>query len=413
MSDILIIGAGLAGLSCALDLQQSSLSCKIFEASDAIGGRVRTDQHNGFLLDRGFQVLLEAYPECRRILDYKQLNLKRFDPGAVVWYRGKLRSLYDPRRRPSRIPDDLFSRLATFADKLRMGRYVLDLKRRNLNDLLSAQESTTAAAITARGFSPAITERFLRPFLGGIFLERELATSSRKFDFVMRMFAEGGASVPAQGMGAIPAQIASRLRPDSIRLNAPVKSVTAKSITLESGEEISGEAVVIATDHVRARSLNSKVEAVPLNNVTCLYFIAHETPLKGSNLVLNGEGEADGPVNNLAVMTEVAPSYGQKGTSLISVSIIGSADGSRLESPVRVQLTRWFGQQVSRWFLLRAYHIEHALPLQTPQTGGLLPRPSRVGDGTYICGDHCDLASINGAIVSGRRAAEAIIEDLN
>jgi phytoene dehydrogenase-like protein len=412
MSDVLIVGAGLAGLSCALELEQRGFSCLVLEASDGVGGRVRTDEINGFRLDRGFQVLLEAYPECRRVLDYSQLQLKSFEPGAVVWSRGKLRSLVDPRRRPSAILEDVFSPLASLADKLRMARYVLELERRSIDDLLSAPETSTAVALATHGFSPVITERFLRPFLGGIFLERQLATSSRKLDYVMRMFADGPASVPSLGMQAIPAQLAGRLRNESIRLNSPVRLVSATSVTLESGEQIDGKAVVIAADFAHAPALDSRITAPPANKVTCLYFMAHEPPLRGSHLVLNGEGESDGPVNNLAVMTEVSPAYGPPGTALIAVSVVGAARDARLEAPVRVQLSKWFGAQVSRWFLLKTYEIENALPRQTPQTGGLSARSARIPDGPYVCGDYCDTASINGAMLSGRRAAEAVMEDL-
>ena len=406
---VLVVGAGLAGLVCALELQARGVGVIILDASDAPGGRVRTDEVDGFLLDRGFQVLLTAYPEARRHLDYAALDLKPFYPGALVRADGKLRRLADPLRRPSDLVESIFSPVATLSDKVRIAELILKLKSGPLDRLFDEPEVETIDYLKEHGFSEKVIERFFRPFFGGVFHDRDLRKSSRMFRFVMRMFAEGDASIPAKGMGQIPAQLASKLEPGSLRLNARVVSIDNGAVTLDTAEILRAREVIVATEGPEARRLlGEALPPVESNSVTCVYFAAERSPIDEPALVLNGE--AEGPVNNLCVPSMVSKHDAPAGAHLISASVIGNPSDSddALEAAVRTQLTNWFGSDVSGWRRLRTYRIEHAQPALIPPAIDPHVRASRVAPGLHAIGDHRATSSINGAMLSGRLCAEAI-----
>jgi phytoene dehydrogenase-like protein len=412
MPDVIIVGAGLAGLSCALHLQQRGISFEIIEASDAVGGRVRTDVADGFRFDRGFQVMLTAYPELRKVLNYRELHLCDFEPGAMVRYKGEWHHLVDPRRVPRGIPRSLFSPIATMRDKWNTVALTLRLIRKPLDAIHQAPEITTAEALRLAGISPSMIERFMRPFLAGIYLEEELTTSSRKFEFVFKMFAEGYASLPANGMQAIPDQLASQLPRESIRLNCRIAKVEPGTVRAISGDEFRGRAVVIATDITACSQLLPQVPQRPTWATTCFYFAAPFAPIEKPILMLNADN--DGPVNNLTVMSNVASTYAPAGTALISATVLGThtENEPELVTAVERQLRQWFGDQTRTWRLLRTYNIRHALPSQSPEHGGMSVQESRLADGLYVAGDYLDSGSLNGAVASGRRAAEAVAADL-
>jgi len=280
-----------------------------------------------------------------------------------------------------------------------------------VEDRFRDPETTTLQALRDAGFSDAMIERFFRPFLGGVFLERELQTSSRMFGFVFRMFAAGDACLPEEGMEAIPRQLAAGLPPGTVRLGARVAELRPDSVRLESGEEVRGRAVVVAADGPSAARLLGDTAPAAGNGVTCVSFAAPRAPVAEPILVLDGEGR--GPVNNLCVPTAVAPSYGPAGQHLVSATVLGvPADEPRLLADVRGQLADWFGPEVADWRHLRTDRIAYALPRQAPPALAEPERPVRVRPGLYVCGDHRDQASIQGAMVSGRRAAEAVRGDL-
>jgi len=407
--DVLIVGAGLAGLCCARRLWHQGVRSVILEASDGVGGRIRTDTVEGFRLDRGFQVFLTSYPEAARVLDYGALRLKPFLPGALVRYRGRFHPLTDPWRRPGAAVQSVFSPVGSFADKLRVARLRVRVLKGTVEERFRDPEITTLQALRDNGFSDAMIDRFFRPFLGGIFLNSELFTSSRMFQFVFRMFSLGQACLPEEGMEAIPRQIAAELPPEGVRFGAKVAHVRSTGVRLESGEELATRAVVVATDAPAAKLLG-EADPVPGQGVTCLYFAAPRPPVERPILLLNGDGH--GPINNLCVPTVVAPSYGPTGESLVSVTVLGTpADAYQLLADVRTQLGDWFGSKSADWRHLRTYRIPFALPRQVPPALNVPERPVRTASGVYVCGDHRDNASINGAMVSGRRAAEAVLED--
>ena len=409
--DVLIVGAGLSGLCCARKLQQQGIRSLVLEASDGVGGRIRTDTVDGFRLDRGFQVFLTSYPEAKSILDYEALDLKPFLPGALVRYGGQFHELTDPWRRPLAAIRSLRSPIGSLADKLRVARFRSRSLRGTIEDRFRDPETTSLQALQDAGFSPSMIERFFRPFLGGIFLDSELLTSSRMLNFVFRMFSLGSACLPSEGMEAIPRQLAASLPPGSIRLGTRVVRVGPGAVTLATGEELSAKTVVVAVEGRTAAELLDDNISSAGQGTTCLYFTAPRPPIAQPLLVLNGDGR--GPINNLCVPTVAAPSYGPGDKSLVSVTAFGTGnDPDRLLDEVRVQLGEWFGTAVQDWRHLRTYSIPYALPTQTPPALNAPQRSVRWRPGIYVCGDHRDNASIQGAMVSGRRAAEAVLKDL-
>jgi phytoene dehydrogenase-like protein len=408
---VIIVGAGLAGLRCAAVLERRGVPWQLLESQDGPGGRVRTDYVDGFQLDRGFQVLLTAYPQARAALDYDALDLRAFEPGALVRVDGRFRRVSDPLRRPTQALATLRAPVGGLGDKLRVARLRRRLRRMPEDQLWSRPERTTRDALADLGFGPTMIERFWRPLLAGIQLDDSLSTSSRMFEFVVKMLATGDNALPAAGIQAIPDQLAAALTPGRIRYGTTVVAVDAGGVWLEDGELVRGSRVVVATDGPTASRLVPDIEAPASNGVGCLYFAAERPPLDEPILVLNGEGE--GIVNNLCVPSVVAPSYAPAGVSLISVSVLhGPAETEALEAAVRDQLRSWFGRRVDTWRLLRRYDIPHAQPRQHPPALAVPQRPVMLDDGILCCGDHRDNASINGALASGARAADALAADL-
>jgi phytoene dehydrogenase-like protein len=401
--DVLIAGGGLAGLNCARHLAAAGMMPLIVEASDGVGGRVRTDSVDGFLLDRGFQVLLTAYPEAKAALDYDTLRLQAFEPGSQIRYNGAFHRVVDPFRRPLQGLESLFGPIGTLGDKMRVAMLRSSVLDGPCRDLFLRPRVTTEARLREFGFGNSMLDRFFRPFFGGIFLDAELRVSSRMFDFVFRMLALGDTSIPEEGMGKIPRQLASFLPAGAVRLNSPVQSIDAKTVTLASGERFEAGAVVLACDGPAAARLAGLPDPGS-RAVSCLYYAAPEPPVAGRWLVLNGDRR--GPINNLCVPSNVAPGYAPAGQSLVSVTVLGEM-GEDGEPEVRSQLTAWFGQSAARWRHLRTYRVPQAQPdTADPVEPGL---PSRLPSGLYVCGDYRTTPSIQGALLSGRLAAEAVL----
>ena len=409
---VLVVGAGLAGLTCAWRLHEAGIPVHVFEAGDGVGGRVRTDRVEGFLLDRGFQVYLDAYPEAGRLLDLESLCLHAFEPGALVFDGKKLHRVMDVFRRPSKLLESALAPVGTIADKIRIALLRFRMMGSSDREIANRTDLQTQSFLSGFGFSREMIDGFFRAFYGGIFLERELRTSSRVFEFTYKMFSSGSATLPAKGMGEIPLQIARRLPPETIRINSAVAAVSPTSVTLVGREEIQGRQVVVATQATQTGFLvpEFKVQVPGWRSVTNVYFGAAGSPLKQAIIALNTSGK--GLVNNLCVPSDVAPSYAPQGKSLISVTVLGVHNDLDLPERVKKELLSWFGEEVLEWRHLRTDLIRQALPEQLPESKTDDGSGFKKIDDIWICGDHVTSASIEGAIVSGNRTAAAILESL-
>jgi len=416
-TDVAIIGGGLAGLGCAKRLEENGVPYILLEGSEEIGGRVRTDNFDGFLLDRGFQVFIEAYPDVRKHVDYKKLDLQRFYAGAYVWFGGKMHRVADPIRHPFDSIQGLFNPIGTVADKLRVFFLRTKVQFTSDDDIFAREELSTEEYLKREGFSDIMINRFFRPFYQGILLAPLPKSSSRMFEFVFKMLAEGRTSLPALGIGALSKELASPLKQENIRLNSRVASIKQEStggatVTLASGDSVKAKAVVLATEGPEAVRLlhgsTSNLQEVASKGVTCLYFDAPESPSKEPILYLNGEGPEDGPVNNAVCLSDVSEGLAPAGRALISVTVLGIDDRSDLESRVRDQLQRWFGQEVdlSGWKLLKTYRIPHAQPDVRPIVTN---RDSRILESLFLAGDYRDTSSFNGALASGLKAGQDVL----
>lgn len=408
--DVLIVGGGLAGLCCGRELARRGISFQILEASDGIGGRVRTDTVDGFRLDRGLQNYLSSYPEGRRVLDLPALDLRPFARALGVWFDGKMHRLAAPTDEPLTALKSAFGPIGSLADKLAAAK--LTAAVRGEPDEMA--DEPTVDFLKAHGIGPRLINRLFRPFLSAVFLERELSTSARFFRVVFRLFNEGRPSLPAGGMQAIADQLAASLPPGSVRLNTAVAGVSDTTVTLVTSERLTAKAVVVATDGPAAVGLcGGAVPPVGSNATATVYYAADAPPWAEPMLLLDGDGR--GPVTAVAVPSAVAPGYAPAGRALVAASVVGiPAEGDEeLDRSCREQLAGWFGPVVGGWRLLRVYRIRHALPHHP--AGALTPweRPVRVRAGLFVCGDHRDQGSINGAMTSGRRAAEAVAADLS
>ncbi|MCE2818610.1 MAG: FAD-dependent oxidoreductase [Ilumatobacteraceae bacterium] len=276
--DVVIVGAGLAGLVAARVLEQNGIAPLLLEASDGVGGRVRSDIVDGFILDRGFQVLLTGYPEVKNNLDVDALDLRAFEPGANVWREGKSHIVGDPFRRPLTLVSTTFAPIGTVWDKARIALMRTKLKRSDPKQLLRGQDMPTATALRAMGFSSKMIERFFRPLVGGIQLDPSLSTSRRMFDVIFRTLANGDSVVPAHGMGQISEQLAASLKTTSLHLNTPVTAVSSGSVTLASGQSITAKAIIVATEGPVAAKLLG-LPPVESRSAGCVYFSAPQPPV--------------------------------------------------------------------------------------------------------------------------------------
>lgn len=447
-TQVAVIGAGVSGMVCARDIAKTGLDVLVLEASDGVGGRIRTDSYDGFLLDRGFQVFIEPYPEAQRQLDYKALGLKQFLPGALVRFQGDLHLVADPFRRPMDLLAGLVAPIGSLTDKVKVGLYrVLAVTWTN-DEIFKRKETTTYDWLSREvlgGLSDDMIDRFFRPFYQGIYLAPLEDQSSRMFEFVFQMFAKGAASLPAQGMGAVSDQLAASLLDNptaQLETGACVTGLekggsSGHILTLKDGRRVTCDDIVVATDGPTAsRLLGASVVPCPESRQsTCVYFaIDGPPPVDTPILVLNGEmgkedNDDDGAgsssssqkklkrapvVNNVCFPSVVQAAYAPQGSSLASVTIVGLADGyddAALAKECQAQLSDWFGDSVDSWRFLRSYRIFHAQPAQTPS----VPQepfekdPVEVSPGVFVCGDHFGTATLNGALESAKRASTAVL----
>jgi len=407
--DVIIVGAGLAGLSAAVYLHRQGRKVLLLEASDRAGGRVKTDTQDGFLFDRGFQVLLTAYPETQALLNYKALNLKKMLPGATVLYDGGQFEIADPFRRPSAAFATLFAPVGTFKDKINTLWLKNRLQKLSIEEIFEQTEQTTQNQLIEYGFSPKMIQRFYAPFLSGIFLENELKTSRRMFDFVMKMFSDGDVAVPELGMEEIPKQLVAMLPENSILCNQKVTTIDGNKVTTADGTVYEANQILLATTANNLTQQFVPKQKMTSQQVTNIYFEANDAPTKKAVVSLNASLSKKW-VNNLTVMTNVSKAYAPKGKILISVSYNGvpSIDDVVLAENMKQELMQWYGDKVNNWKMLRGYRIEYALPTQESVRNTIDTSEIIISDTLFVCGDNLLNGSINAAMKTGRLAAEAM-----
>jgi phytoene dehydrogenase-like protein len=414
---IIIIGAGMAGLACANWLHRAGQPALVLEASDGVGGRVRTDlTPDGFRLDRGFQILLTDYPEAQRMFDYGALDLKTFRSGAVIRLAdGRETTLENPLQAPLSAPAALASPIGPLADKLLIGRLALEFYNQSPEQLLARPSETTLEFLRRYGWGEQMIDSFFRPFFGGVYLDRELSTASNFFAFVFQQFVRGDAAIPALGMQQLPEQLAARLPAGTVRLNTAVAAVLdgGRTVRLASGETLTAATTVLATDGPAAAQLLGSALPPPATlaarPTTCTYFATvGRAPSHGRRL-LHLNASPNGLVHNVAFPAEVSPALAPAGQGLVSVSTHGEHGLSEeeLTARLRTELAAWFGPMAGVWQHLRTYYIAQALPVYGP--GQPVQQDLRLGDALLRCGDWTSYPSLNAALGTGRQVAEMLL----
>ncbi len=402
MPPVVVVGAGLAGLACAQRLTAAGREVIVLEASDAVGGRVRTDVIDGFRCDRGFQLLNPAYPVLPLVVDVDQLDLRAFDAGVAVASGDSRSVLADPRRAPALLPATVRSPVGSIMEKLAFLRWALTCLA-PVHRLLSAPDSTLAEALDRAKIRGRLRTGVVEPFLAGVLADWDQTTSATFARLLVRSFLLGSPSVPSSGMARLPELLAAGLPVGAVRLEESVVRVSADRVRTRN-QEFRAAAVVVATDPSTAARL-AGIEPPLMKSLTTFWHTADEPPTRDKLLHLDADRR--GPLVNSAVLTNVAPSYAPAGRTLIASTTIGADGSEAAEAVVRRQAGLVYGVDPSRWRLITEHVIAEALPAQPPP---LRPRRAvRLTTGVLVAGDHRDTASIQGALVSGRRAATAVL----
>jgi len=417
MTEVVVVGGGLAGLVAARKLAEANESVTLFERESTLGGRVRSEHEDGFTFDRGFQVLFTSYPAVKQELALDALSLRRFRPGAILARPGKRTTLSDPLRDRGGLTATLFNREVTLRDKLRLFRLTRELSRTPHAQLFDRDDTSIDTALRNRGFSDKFVEQFAAPFYGGITLDRSLSSSRFVFEYTFKMLATGNIAVPAEGMGAISAQLATSARETGVTVESEttVESVSADGdrVVVETpAETLTADAAIVATDPSTARELTG-CESIPTTGRGCVtqqFALPRTQELQtGRRLLLNA---ADERPNQVAHMSAVAPEYAPETRHLLSATFLGEQTESddQLATEVREALEAWFPEnRFDDLELLRSHRIPFA---QLEQAPGFLDTRAGTDDpagNMYLAGDYTTWSSIQGALTSGQRAARAVL----
>lgn len=398
MKNTLIIGAGVSGLVAAIELEKAGYAPTIIEATDRVGGRVKSDSLDGYPADHGFQVLLTEYPEAQQYLDYEQLELRKFLPGSVIFKNGKQEKIGDPMRDVSFLWPTTFANIGSVNDKRLVLQLSLAVKGKTIAEIFNAPEKTTLQYLKDYGFSEEMIHDFFQPFFAGIFLETALDTSSRMFEFVYKMFGTGYAAIPQKGMQAIPGQLKARLTQTEFLFDTKVSSIRDKVVYLENGEQVAAENIIIATDPANILD-GYTAEATKWKSCYNLYFAATGQSLKDPIIGLLPGAET--LTNNFHFLNDIFESPADS-AAVLSVTVVDDHGLSVADLVQQIQTELREHCQIEAGKLLKMFHIKKALPVLNdlkykPGANAIEYRP-----GIYLCGDHLANGSLNAAMASGR-----------
>ncbi len=404
---IVIVGGGVSGLVAAIHCEQAGYAPVIIEAEDRAGGRIKTDQKDGFLLDHGFQVMLTAYQETRRYLDYDALKLKTFAPGAIIFDKDRSYTISDPLREPSQVFKMLQSPVGTLKDKYLIWKLTNRLKGQKEDMLFLHQDESTLDFLRGFGFSEQIIQHFFNPFFGGIFLENDLRTKAGMFKFVFKKFSEGMAAIPSEGIEAIPKQLKAQLKKTAFHFNTRAKAVDGKQLLLVNGKKLDFDKLIVTIDPSKLLR-NLQGQALEYEGTTTLYYSSENSLLNDKHIALVTDPEHI--INNFCVLTDIAPSYSKSGDSLISVTVKDHTEGmgEKLQMAVAMALKRLTGT-AAEISLVARYDIPYALPINDEMRFDLQFTEFTLTNDIYLAGDYLLNASLDAAMRSGRNAATAAI----
>lgn len=414
---VAIIGAGMAGLAAAVTLRRAGRAVCVLEAGDAPGGRVRSDRTaDGFILDRGFQVLFTAYPAPSNIIDLPRLGLRAFESGVLVAGARPMQVAADPFANPRRLPQLLTNSPFSRRDALRLLRLKLELMGPGGGRLPAAGEHSAATELAAMGFSTRAQERFFRPFFGGVLLDRALGARAGWFLFLFKMLSEGRTVVPSAGMGALATSLAAQLPPGAIHLNTPVNEIERDAAgnvaaVCAGGLRFPAGAVILAADLWSARRLLPELPEFEPLGCTTIYFAGAE-PLHRERLIVVNPDPA-GFLNHVVQISNVAPSFAPAGQHLLSCTSLVAQDQAEatIEQRSRAELEQWFGKKAAALRRLALYRVPHAQFRQPPHWRERRPSIRTATPGLYLAGEYLQSSSIQGALRSGVEAARAILAD--
>ncbi|NNL02758.1 MAG: NAD(P)-binding protein [Eudoraea sp.] len=407
--NIHIIGAGISGLVAANVLEKKGYHPIVLEATDNVGGRVKTDVVDGYCLDHGFQVLLTAYPMAKKYLDYKSLKLNYFKPGAALFSNGNRTTIGDPIRDPSFLISSLSSKIGSLRDKIKIFQLNRELQSKSLEAIFDETETSTLAFLQNYGFSEKVIQGFFKPFFSGIFLEPNLDTSIRMFQFVYKMFGEGLAALPATGIGAISKQLESRLDHTTFHFNTTVKQVKEGKIVLENQTILDSDYTIIATD-AHPLMPNLKNQEVTWKSCDNLYFLTSQKVITQPLIGLVSDENA--LINNIFYPTTFSGQL-NNGKELLSVTIVKKHGLSPKELIQKTtdELKIHFNIQDS--LFLKHYPIKKALPQLSNLKNEIEPSETKLTSTVFLAGDTMLNGSLNAAMLSGERAAESVMASIN